>query len=192
MIRISPRIQSLLCLVRIYPQAHEQTDKQLWKLYLLSGGNENIKVVRHNSQIYWLFIKWFYFTPWHTRKRLVSFRFHEMSADSVPKFGTLFFSVFQVILMSATVDADKFSTFFHHCPVISVPGRTFPVRTLHLEEVLELTPSYSLEEDSPYAQRFEHIVEVKKLNMWYFPFSFLSGQQYCPRPPPTPPDSSYE
>ncbi|KAI0233182.1 ATP-dependent RNA helicase DHX29 [Lamellibrachia satsuma] len=33
----------------------------------------------------------------------------------------------KVILMSATLDADKFSSYFHHCPVVNIPGRTFPV-----------------------------------------------------------------
>lgn len=33
----------------------------------------------------------------------------------------------KVILMSATLDAEKFSAYFQHCPVISIPGRTFPV-----------------------------------------------------------------
>lgn len=29
--------------------------------------------------------------------------------------------------MSATVDCDKFSNYFNRCPVITIPGRTFPV-----------------------------------------------------------------
>lgn len=33
----------------------------------------------------------------------------------------------QLILMSATVDCDKFSAYFNRCPVVSIPGRTFPV-----------------------------------------------------------------
>lgn len=33
----------------------------------------------------------------------------------------------QLILMSATVDCNKFSNYFNRCPVISIPGRTFPV-----------------------------------------------------------------
>ncbi|MEQ2195909.1 hypothetical protein XENOCAPTIV_020224, partial [Xenoophorus captivus] len=32
-----------------------------------------------------------------------------------------------LILMSATVDCAKFSSYFNRCPVISIPGRTFPV-----------------------------------------------------------------
>lgn len=33
----------------------------------------------------------------------------------------------QLILMSATVDCHKFSNYFNRCPVITIPGRTFPV-----------------------------------------------------------------
>lgn len=32
-----------------------------------------------------------------------------------------------LILMSATVDCDKFSRYFNRCPVVNIPGRTFPV-----------------------------------------------------------------
>ena len=42
----------------------------------------------------------------------------------------------RVIAMSATVDAAAFASFFGGCPTIRVPGRTFPVRTSHLEEVV--------------------------------------------------------
>jgi ATP-dependent RNA helicase DHX29 len=33
----------------------------------------------------------------------------------------------KVILMSATLDSEKFSKYFSHCPVLNIPGRTFPV-----------------------------------------------------------------
>uniref|UniRef100_A0A087Y4G0 ATP-dependent RNA helicase DHX29 n=1 Tax=Poecilia formosa TaxID=48698 RepID=A0A087Y4G0_POEFO len=36
-----------------------------------------------------------------------------------------------LILMSATVDCDKFSSYFNRCPVVSIPGRTFPVEFVH-------------------------------------------------------------
>ncbi|KAI8355119.1 P-loop containing nucleoside triphosphate hydrolase protein [Choanephora cucurbitarum] len=56
----------------------------------------------------------------------------------------------KVILMSATVEADRFSRYFHQCPVLAVPGRTFPVHVQYLEDVIEST-GYVIEEDSPYA-----------------------------------------
>jgi ATP-dependent RNA helicase DHX29 len=41
--------------------------------------------------------------------------------------------------MSATVDADKFTRYFKDCPVINIPGRTFPVEVNFLEDVIEDT-----------------------------------------------------
>uniref|UniRef100_A0A669EWS9 ATP-dependent RNA helicase DHX29 n=1 Tax=Oreochromis niloticus TaxID=8128 RepID=A0A669EWS9_ORENI len=58
----------------------------------------------------------------------------------------------QLILMSATVDCDKFSNYFNRCPVISIPGRTFPVEVFHLEDIVEQT-GYVLEKDSEYSQK---------------------------------------
>ena len=29
--------------------------------------------------------------------------------------------------MSATVDSENFSSYFQHCPIVNIPGRTFPV-----------------------------------------------------------------
>ena len=45
----------------------------------------------------------------------------------------------KVILMSATVDAGKFSKYLAGAPVINVPGRTFPVEIKYLEDILEIT-----------------------------------------------------
>ena len=45
----------------------------------------------------------------------------------------------KVILMSATVNAEHFSQYLGGCPVMNVPGRTFPVNTLYLEDAIEVT-----------------------------------------------------
>jgi ATP-dependent RNA helicase DHX29 len=45
----------------------------------------------------------------------------------------------KVILMSATVDAQRFSRYLNDAPVLNVPGRTFPVQTKYLEDAIELT-----------------------------------------------------
>ena len=91
---------------------------------------------------------------------------------------------FQVVLMSATLDADKFSKYFKNCPVVQVPGRTFPVevspcfpkinceninlvqlerclcsQVYHLEDALEMT-NFTLEDDSQYALRTDKVVRV--------------------------------
>ncbi|KAM0333990.1 hypothetical protein ACHAQA_001010 [Verticillium albo-atrum] len=45
----------------------------------------------------------------------------------------------KVVLMSATVDAERFSNYLGNAPVLTVPGRTFPVQVKYLEDAIELT-----------------------------------------------------
>ncbi|KAF3926382.1 hypothetical protein AA313_de0203528 [Arthrobotrys entomopaga] len=45
----------------------------------------------------------------------------------------------KVILMSATVDANKFSEYLDGAPIFQIPGRTFPVQTYYLEDAVELS-----------------------------------------------------
>jgi len=40
----------------------------------------------------------------------------------------------RVIVTSATLDADKFSTYFNECPIFTIPGRTYPVEILYSKE----------------------------------------------------------
>ncbi|KAG1867923.1 P-loop containing nucleoside triphosphate hydrolase protein [Suillus subalutaceus] len=56
----------------------------------------------------------------------------------------------KIILMSATVDADKLSNYFNGCPTLHVPGRTFPVDVRFLEDAIEYA-DWSIQENSPYA-----------------------------------------
>jgi HrpA-like RNA helicase len=44
----------------------------------------------------------------------------------------------KLILMSATLDSDKFSSYFDGAPIVSVDGQTFPVEELYLEDVAEV------------------------------------------------------
>ncbi|XP_070684754.1 ATP-dependent DNA/RNA helicase DHX36 [Pempheris klunzingeri] len=44
-----------------------------------------------------------------------------------------------VILMSATLNAEKFSRYFGNCPMIHIPGLTFPVQEFLLEDIVEMT-----------------------------------------------------
>ncbi|ELR22169.1 ATPdependent RNA helicase DHX8, putative [Acanthamoeba castellanii str. Neff] len=37
----------------------------------------------------------------------------------------------KLIITSATLDAEKFSTYFSNCPIFTIPGRTFPVEILY-------------------------------------------------------------
>ncbi|CAI5980477.1 unnamed protein product [Closterium sp. NIES-65] len=45
----------------------------------------------------------------------------------------------KLVLMSATLDAGLFANYFGGCPVINVPGFTYPVRSLYLEDILRIT-----------------------------------------------------
>lgn len=54
----------------------------------------------------------------------------------------------KVVLMSATVDAEKFSKYMGGAPVLNVPGRTFPVQVKYLEDALEVT-GYAPEQNNP-------------------------------------------
>ncbi|KAI8103615.1 hypothetical protein M9435_004950 [Picochlorum sp. BPE23] len=54
--------------------------------------------------------------------------------DILPKYPQL-----RLILMSATLHEDLFSKYFGGCPIIRVPGFTFPVKDYFLEDVLRIT-----------------------------------------------------
>ncbi|KAH9864527.1 hypothetical protein J1614_010462 [Plenodomus biglobosus] len=45
----------------------------------------------------------------------------------------------KIVLMSATVDAARFSNYLNNAPILNVPGRTFPVQVRYLEDAIELT-----------------------------------------------------
>ena len=40
----------------------------------------------------------------------------------------------KLIVTSATLDAEKFSTYFFECPIFTIPGRTYPVEILYTKE----------------------------------------------------------
>ncbi|KAL3633801.1 hypothetical protein CASFOL_022563 [Castilleja foliolosa] len=56
--------------------------------------------------------------------------------DMLPSYPHL-----RLILMSATIDAERFSSYFGDCPIIRVPGFTYPVKSFYLEDVLSLVRS---------------------------------------------------
>ena len=51
----------------------------------------------------------------------------------------------KLVLMSATLEAQRFSTYLGGVPVLNIPGRTFPVEIKYLEDAIELT-NYRLSE----------------------------------------------
>ncbi|XP_067388899.1 putative ATP-dependent RNA helicase DHX57 isoform X2 [Emydura macquarii macquarii] len=66
----------------------------------------------------------------------------------------------RIILMSATLNAELFSQYFYSCPVINIPGRTFPVDQFFLEDVIAVT-RYVLEDGSPYMRNTKQSPEDK-------------------------------
>lgn len=67
---------------------------------------------------------------------------HERSLNTDVLFGILRGIVarrrdLKVIITSATMNADKFSTFFGAAPVFTIPGRTFPVDTFYSRNPIE-------------------------------------------------------
>ncbi|KAL8463432.1 hypothetical protein ACS0TY_034184 [Phlomoides rotata] len=53
----------------------------------------------------------------------------------------------RLVLMSATLDAELFSSYFGGVPMVQIPGFTYPVRTHFLESILETT-GYKLTTDN--------------------------------------------
>ncbi|XP_050298612.1 putative ATP-dependent RNA helicase DHX57 [Anthonomus grandis grandis] len=70
----------------------------------------------------------------------------------------------KVILMSATLNANLFSQYFGEIPVISIPGRTFPVEQYFLEDILEET-GYVLEDGSEYCRKIKNDQEYVEAMM---------------------------
>lgn len=60
----------------------------------------------------------------------------------------------KVILMSATLNAQLFSDYFGGAPVLDIPGRTFPVEQLFLEDILELS-DFVMECDTKYCRKLK-------------------------------------
>jgi len=64
---------------------------------------------------------------------------HERSMPTDVVFGLLKKAIRQrpdlkLIVTSATLDAEKFSTYFFSCPILTIPGRTFPVEILFAKD----------------------------------------------------------
>ncbi|XP_052726074.1 DExH-box ATP-dependent RNA helicase DExH5, mitochondrial isoform X4 [Vigna angularis] len=60
----------------------------------------------------------------------------------------------KLILMSATLDAELFSSYFNNASTMKIPGFTYPVRTQFLEDILEisgyrLTPDNQIDDYGP-------------------------------------------
>ncbi|XP_015111044.1 putative ATP-dependent RNA helicase DHX57 isoform X2 [Diachasma alloeum] len=84
---------------------------------------------------------------------------HERSADSDFLLMLLreilpYRSDLRIILMSATLKAELFASYFKGPPILDIPGRTFPVKPFFLEEILQKI-NYVFEENSEYARKIK-------------------------------------
>ncbi|KAI9679273.1 MAG: DEAH-box ATP-dependent RNA helicase prp22 [Caeruleum heppii] len=73
----------------------------------------------------------------------------------------------KILITSATLDADKFSEYFNECPILSIPGRTYPVEIM-----------YSREPESDYLDAA--LVTVMQIHLTEPPgdiLLFLTGQE---------------
>jgi HrpA-like RNA helicase len=65
----------------------------------------------------------------------------------------------KLVLMSATINADLFSSYFGGCPVMTIPGFTHPVKEYYLEDILKLS-GHRIKRGSQYAKgtgrRYDH------------------------------------
>ncbi|XP_067424694.1 ATP-dependent RNA helicase DHX29 isoform X2 [Emydura macquarii macquarii] len=84
-----------------------------------------------------------------------------------------------LILMSATVDSEKFSSYFTHCPIIRISGRSYPVEVFHVENVIEEI-GYVLEKDSEYCQKFLEEEEEITINITNKGGGITKHQEYVP------------
>ncbi|XP_021300774.1 DExH-box ATP-dependent RNA helicase DExH6-like isoform X1 [Herrania umbratica] len=71
----------------------------------------------------------------HERDRFCDFML-AIIRDILPSYPHL-----RLVLMSATLDAERFSQYFGGCPIIRVPGFTYPVKAFYLEDVLSILKS---------------------------------------------------
>nr|KYP54700.1 ATP-dependent RNA helicase Dhx29 [Cajanus cajan] len=66
-----------------------------------------------------------------------------------------------LILMSASVDAARFSQYFGACPIIHVPGLTYPVKTHYLEDVLSIVKSRAYS----YHDKYQELNQAEKMSL---------------------------
>ena len=70
----------------------------------------------------------------------------------------------KVILMSATLKAKEFSSYFEGAPVLDIPGRTFPVEQIFLEEIFEKI-KFIFEENSKYTRKIRGDYEQLEVDL---------------------------
>ncbi|XP_074654331.1 ATP-dependent DNA/RNA helicase DHX36-like isoform X2 [Tubulanus polymorphus] len=88
----------------------------------------------------------------------------------------------KLILMSATLNAEKFSRYFGDCPMLNIPGFTHPVKEYMLEDVIQMinyVPSEKKTRQSKLRgtreEKQKQILEMEKYHHW---IDSLRGSNY--------------
>ena len=87
----------------------------------------------------------------------------------------------KIVLMSATLESEKISEYFGGCPVLKVPGRTFPVKVAYLEDAVEFA-NWAITDKSPYALKGMLRVRTKTLTNTELTLSFFPNLPRSPKP----------
>ena len=73
----------------------------------------------------------------------------------------------RVVLMSATLDADRFATYWgSNTPRVHIPGRTFPVTDFMLEDVLAVTGYIPRKQGKKKSNGYKRYNGPRKRNAW--------------------------
>uniref|UniRef100_A0A8D8YRQ8 Probable ATP-dependent RNA helicase YTHDC2 n=1 Tax=Cacopsylla melanoneura TaxID=428564 RepID=A0A8D8YRQ8_9HEMI len=72
----------------------------------------------------------------------------------------------RLILMSATLDAAMFSKYFNNCPIVSIPGKLFPVKEYYLEDILPQIGYSSKSMDKIHAEMKKKQRQQSEMEKW--------------------------
>lgn len=81
----------------------------------------------------------------------------------------------RLILMSATMNTDLFSKYFHNCPIINIPGKLFPVKENYLEDILPMIGYSSKTMAKIHAQMKLKAKQQTELEKWMEKLNMASG-----------------
>ncbi|KAJ0174608.1 hypothetical protein K1T71_009716 [Dendrolimus kikuchii] len=62
----------------------------------------------------------------------------------------------KLILMSATVDSEKLTSYFDNCPMLHIEGLAYPVQDIYLEDILAMT-KYKLPDENSNNKKYKNV-----------------------------------
>lgn len=73
----------------------------------------------------------------------------------------------KLVITSATIDVERFSRHFDHCPIIEVSGRTYPVETLYRPLLSDDPDREDLTQQEGVLEALEEIEAIERQKRWY-------------------------